>query len=229
MRNCIGHRINAQNPRRSLRYGINLAINWTDGAAVVLPLHPDDRWLVLLGVGNGGDGEGGHLVGVGIDLQYGVRVARQPVDHAVVRRLDAPEPLVMSRELGTDETELVVGWVEDEDLGEVARDEVQMSSLAGAFPPEELVLAMDEGRLDERNFWSRGDLRGAHRLRQIQAWGASELPPAADINSLPILCLSNAQKNERTRSLARALERVIGYRTMARRFFYASHFYFQQR
>ena len=93
----------------------------------------------------------------------------------------------MAGELGTDEPELVVRWVEDEDLREVARDEVQMSPLAGAFSPEELILAVDEGRLDERNFGSWGDLRGAHRLCQIQAWGASELPPAADIDSLPIL------------------------------------------
>ena len=71
----------------------------------------------------------------------------------------------MARELGTDEAELVGGWVEDEDLGEVARDEVQMASLAGAFSPEELVLAMDEGRVDECDFGSRGDLlRGAHCL-----------------------------------------------------------------
>ena len=72
----------------------------------------------------------------------------------------------MAGKLGTDETERVVRWVEDEDLGEVARDEVQMSSLAGAFSPEELVLAVDEGGLDQRNFGSWGDLmlRGAHRL-----------------------------------------------------------------
>ena len=55
MSNGIGPGVDAQHPRRSLRYGINLAIDRADGAAVVLPLHPDDGRFVLLGVGHAPD------------------------------------------------------------------------------------------------------------------------------------------------------------------------------
>jgi hypothetical protein len=161
VRDGVGGGIDAQHPRGALRDGIDLAIDGADGAAVVLPLHPNDGRLVLAGIRHGRDGERRDLVGVRVDLEDGIGMARQAVHHAVAGTFDAAEPLVLAGKGRADETELVGLRVEDQDLGEVARDEVQVSPLAGALSSEELILAVQEGRVDQRYRRGRGNFCAA--------------------------------------------------------------------
>ena len=148
VRNGIGLGIDAQHPRSTLRDGINLAIDRTDGTTVILPFHPNNGGFVVVGILHRWDGDGGHFVGFRINLENGIGMASQPINHAVVRTLDSAQPLVVAGKDRSDEPQLVGLGIEGQHLGEVARDEVEMSPLAGAFSSQELILAVQEGGMD---------------------------------------------------------------------------------